>query len=698
MKPGQLGSSPWLTVPLSLAAVGAFALAQPVLDLLGRNPEFFIARGFTAIDVILFPALLLILPALLSLPVLALRWIGPRTAGIGHAIVIGALFSLFVANAWVALFGSDTSTLIFGATVAGAGILFGCVFLAFPVVQTGTVYAAWAVPIFAAWFLFMTPSGDVALARSGDLPETGEIQNPVPIVLLVFDEFPVATLIDSQGNLLGDLYPNLAELAGDGIWYRNAIGVRQQTEEALPSILSGVGADEGSIPISSDHPLNLFTLFSDAYDIAAVETVTNLCPDFACSNSSRRIAPWLERWTGLGVDIAVVYGHLTTPREVSDDLPPINQTWGNFTTGESSDFDIIDRFLANVDDDRRLEVDRLLDTFQFDGAEPALRFGHFLYPHHPWEVTADGHRTGAGSSPGGEGMGWTNDTWLVGQGYQRHILQSQYADTVVGSVMDRLREEGVYDEALVMIVADHGITIGPGVENQRLITEDTIGTIAAVPMFVKYPTGQAGVEPGTIDDVRAETVDILPTIGDVTRTEVPWTMEGMSLLDPERAGRTESVMVGREGPVSFGVGGQEKLAAAALKEGWFPGGNPWLLSPPGWEEWLGRPLSDASNAEDREDVMVSVRQQDLLDDVPTDADLLPVFISGSVTLDREATGQEILVASVDGVVRAATRVFEPDGRSARYEVMIPPELLHPGDNDVVVWLADGDPSDPAFVR
>ena len=113
---------------------------------------------------------------------------------------------------------------------------------------------------------------------------------------------------------------------------------------------------------------------------------------------------------------------------------------------------------------------------------------------------------------------------------------------------------------------------------------------------------------------------------------------------------------------------------------------------------MGRPVSDASSAEDREDVMVSVRQQDLLDDVPPDADLLPVFISGGVTLDRDATGQEILVASVDGVVRAATRVFEPDGSSARYEVMIPPELLHPGDNDVVVWLAEGDPSDPAFVR
>ena len=698
MKPARLGSSPWLTVPLSLAAVGAFALAQPILDLLGRNPEFFIARGFTAIDVLLFPAVLLLLPSLLSLPVLALRWIGPRTAGIGHAVVIGALFSLFVANAWVAVFGSDTTPVVFGVGVVAAGIIFACAFLAFPPVQTGTIYAAWAVPLFAAWFLFMTPSGDVALARSGDLPETGEIQNPVPIVLLVFDEFPVATMIDSRGNLLTDLFPNFAELAGDGVWYRNAVGVRQQTEEALPSILSGVGADEGSIPISSDHPLNLFTLFSDAYDIAAVETVTNLCPDFACSNSSRRIDPWPKRWAGLGVDSAVVYGHLTTPREVSDYLPPIDQTWGNFTTGERSSFDIIDRFLANVDDDRRLEVDRLLDTFEFDGAEPALRFGHFLYPHHPWEVTAEGHRTGAGSSPGGQGMGWTNDAWLVGQGYQRHILQTQYADTVVGTVIDRLREEGVYDEALVMVVADHGITIGPGVDNQRLISEDTIGTIAAVPLFVKYPTGQDGVEPGTIDDARAETVDILPTIGAVTRTDVPWGMEGLSLLDPERSERTESVMVGREGPVSIGVSGEEKLAAAGLKETWFPEGNPWLLTPPGWQEWLARPLSDAAAANDEEGITLTVRQQDLLDDVPSEPDLLPVFLSGTLSLDREATGQEIVVATVDGVVRAVTRVFEPNARSARYEVMIPPELLHPGENDVVLWLAEGDASDPAFAR
>jgi hypothetical protein len=567
----------------------------------------------------------------------------------------------------------------------------------FPILRTGTLFAAWAIPVFAVWFLFATPAGEVALARTGDLPETGEIGNPVPIVLLVFDEFPLATIIDADGNLLGELFPNLADLAADGVWYRNGVGVRQQTEEALPTILSGVGADEGSIPVASDHPLNLFTLLTDAYDLAAVETVTNLCPDFACSNSSRRIEPFSDRWGALAVDLAVVYGHLSAPRTVSDELPAIDQTWGNFTTGERSDFDIIDRFLANVDDDRRLEVDRLLETFDFDGEEPSLRFGHFLYPHHPWEVIADGRRTGAGGSPGAKGMGWIGDTWLVGQGYQRHILQTQYADTIVGEVTDRLREEGVYDEALIMVVADHGITIGPGVENQRLITDNTIGTIAAVPMFVKYPEGQEGVIPGTIDDLRAETVDFLPTIADVIQTNVPWQMEGMSLLDPGRSERVSSVMVGREGPVTIGTEGQEVLAAAALKESWFEEGDPWTLAPPGWREWLGRPVAEASTV-DSEVTTVSVRQQSLLDNLAENADPLPVYLSGRVTLGQESTGDEVLMAAVDGVVRAITRVFEPNGNEARFEVMIPPSALHPGPNDVVFWVAEGDASQPRLVR
>jgi hypothetical protein len=693
----RLGSAPWWKVPLSLGIVGAFGLGQPLLDLLGRNPEFFIARGFTPLDVVFFPLVVLAVPTFLALPVLALRWIGPRTAGAAHAIILGALFALLIATAWVALFGSDSPTIFFMLVALSAGALFAFSFVRFRMAQTGVGYASWALLAFATWFLVMTSAGDIAFASSGDLPETGEIGDPAPIVMLVFDEFPVATMIDSGGELLSDLFPSFSELASAGVWYRNGVGVRQQTEEALPTILSGVGANPGSIPISSDHPLTLFTLLSDAYDIAAVETVTDLCPDFACANSSRRIEPFGRRWGAMAVDLSVVYGHLALPRSVSDGLPPIDRTWGNFTTGERSEFDIIDRFLANVDDDRRLEVDRLLSTFEFEGPQPAFRFGHFLYPHHPWELTADGQRTGTGNSPGGEGMGWNTDDWLVAQAYQRHILQAQYADTILGSVIERMKAEGVYDESLLLVVADHGITIGPGVENQRLITAETVGTIAAVPLFVKYPSGFPGVEPGTIDDVRAETVDLVPTVADVIGVDLPWNVEGLSLLDPDRSLRTESVMLGRDGAVEFGVEGTEKLASAAAKQEWFPEGNPWALTPPGWQAWLGLSLSDLSSVEVPE-VSVTVRQQGLLASLPPEPEVLPVYLSGSVRLDHTATGEEILVVSADGVIVAITRVFEPEGPSASFEVLIPPEVLHPGENDVVLWLAVDGPDGRSLRR
>jgi hypothetical protein len=260
-----------------------------------------------------------------------------------------------------------------------------------------------------------------------------------------------------------------------------------------------------------------------------------------------------------------------------------------------------------------------------------------------------------------------------------------------------LKSEGVYEETLLLVVADHGITIGPGVENQRLITTETVGTIAAVPMFVKYPSGFPNVEPGTIDDLRAETVDLVPTVADVIGVSMPWDVDGLSLLDPDRARRTRSVMLGRDGDVEFGVDGDEKLAAAATKEQWFPDGDPWALAPPGWQSWLGLSMAEMSTAEAPE-VSISVTQQPLLSSLPPDPEVLPVYLSGSLRLDRTTTGEEVLVVAADGVVVAVTRVFDPDGPSARFEVLIPPEILDTGENDVELWLAEDGPEARSLSR
>ena len=52
-----------------LFVLSAFALAEPLFDLLGKNAEFFGARGSTSWDVVLFAlTLLFVPPALLLAP------------------------------------------------------------------------------------------------------------------------------------------------------------------------------------------------------------------------------------------------------------------------------------------------------------------------------------------------------------------------------------------------------------------------------------------------------------------------------------------------------------------------------------------------------------------------------------------------------------------------------------------------------
>src|SRR3954454_22848267 len=50
-----------------LAVLSAFAIAQPIFNLLSDNPEFFAARGAPSFDVISFGVLAILLPPLLGI-------------------------------------------------------------------------------------------------------------------------------------------------------------------------------------------------------------------------------------------------------------------------------------------------------------------------------------------------------------------------------------------------------------------------------------------------------------------------------------------------------------------------------------------------------------------------------------------------------------------------------------------------------
>ena len=128
---------------------------------------------------------------------------------------------------------------------------------------------------------------------------------------------------------------------------------------------------------------------------------------------------------------------------------------------------------------------------------------------------------------------WSKDSWLVTQGYQRHLLQVGFADKLLGDLVDKLKLTGLYDDALIVITSDHGVSFFPDLIRRMVYQEETMD-ILSIPLFIKAPHQKKGV----ISNRNIENIDILPTIADILDIPLSWKIDGASALDtalPERS-------------------------------------------------------------------------------------------------------------------------------------------------------------------
>jgi hypothetical protein len=636
-------------------------MTWPVLELLGNNAEFFLARHSPKVEILLLGVVLALgLPAFLA-ALGSLPGKGGNLVGLGLIAVLSTLLGfLYLRRLPVPWWTAAATAILVGSVATWA-------FLRFDPARQATRYLLPAPLLFLAIFLFATPSGAVLLDRGSGIGTAAEVGNPVPIVMIVLDEFPLASIIDPEGNLRGDRYPNLARLAADGTWFRNAVTVEQQTEHSLPAMLTGYVPDQSTTPFAGQHPNNLFTALQGSFDLHVHETITRMCPVALCETLTRSTTP-------IARDVGVVAGHVLLPEPLTADLPEIDRSWGDFGAA-SADFDMKAEFRKLLKVDARLAVDALVaDIAAFSGEQTPLYFLHALVPHHPWQFLPDGrvYPLVVEANPAAKDGGWIDDDFLVAQTMQRHLLQVGYADHAVGEVIEAMEQAGIYESSLMIVVADHGVAIKPGVPHQRMITESTIGEIAAVPLFVKAP----GVATGVIDDRRALTIDILPTIAETIEAQLAWDVEGVSLFGPAQQ-RSGTTTVGPQGEVSYGVGGEEKLVVADRIERWFPGGDPWALRPAGAPDLLGARLDVAALGQGG--LIGRIRQPQLYADVDTSGDVIPARVAG--TLSGTAGGEVMVAVVVNGVVGAITRSHADDD-GVEFLALIPPDLLQDGKNRI----------------
>jgi hypothetical protein len=684
-------------VVASIVVLFVLGVAQPLLDLLGRNAEFFLARAAPSLDIVILGiGLTFIIPLFIAFVVLGIRRGHEPTGRIVHGVILSVLGAILGLQIIELTLISDWPAWIEILIAAAMGVAVAVGFYKSEAVRSIGRYASIAPLAVLGLFLFTSATSQLVFSSPTAAARPAEVSvgNPAPVIFIGFDEFPVASLMDAKGNLQEDVYPNFARLARDGVWYPNAVTVQQQTEQAYPTILSGVNAPEGKIPTASDYPFTLFTLLADSYDLKVQEAVTDLCPEYACENTSRTALPVFERWKSLTRDLRVVAGHLFLPDDLTDSLPSIDSSWSNFSGGDNSDFDIIERFQEVVYDGDRLErLAIFLDGIDPSSEEPTLNFIHSLLPHVPWSYLPSGQTyPKPGRAPGTVSPGWGDDEWLVDQAYQQHLVQVQFVDTYIGQVIDELKEKGIYDEALIVVLADHGVIVRPDTYHRRYATEDTIGDIAAIPLFIKYPD-QVGA--GAIDDYRVETIDILPTIADVLDVAVPWSVDGTSLYSGDRPVRTESQINGDKGVITFGVDGVEARAIAARKIDHFGTDGPFGLAPPGQADLLGVSVGDL-DVEQGTDASASIRDLENYANVDMNGPSIPAWIRGVVTPGPSDNGDMIVAVAVNGEIAAITRSFVNDDGAIEYGALIPPSALRNGNNGIQLIVVRGDGAGRTF--
>ncbi len=129
-------------------------------------------------------------------------------------------------------------------------------------------------------------------------------------------------------------------------------------------------------------------------------------------------------------------------------------------------------------------------------------------------------------------------------------------DRHFGRLLDRLRELGLYDSTLIVLLSDHGEEFldHGGWEHGKTL----YGEQLRIPLVVKLPRGEAA---GRAVGALADQVDVLPTILDVLRIEPPPGLDGRSLL-PLVSGAE------RRAPSFAFLRLEEKLLRSVVARGW----------------------------------------------------------------------------------------------------------------------------------
>ena len=318
----------------------------------------------------------------------------------------------------------------------------------------------------STFFVKSASADSIAASPTTTAPSTTSGDN-TSVVWLVLDEAPLYALLKTDGTINATRYPGFAKLASVSTWYRNTLTTAQRTTEAIPSMLTGTWPTFRDYPVLRDHPKNLFTIARRHKKIEAYQSVTSLCPRKVCKN---RIP--------------------VEQREAAYNIRAFQDLVQKSTTA----------------------------------TEPTIFFSHILLPHRPWRFATDGRL----------GRNLETDPRPSDQldrrrdAYQSLLRQFIATDTLLLDYLNKLEQSANWNNTLLIVTSDHGMTFVPGESFRDTVNRKNRGTledIFRIPLFIKYPNQTAAMS----NDCPVSSVDILPTVLSVAKIPTKAKFDGVDL-------------------------------------------------------------------------------------------------------------------------------------------------------------------------
>jgi hypothetical protein len=701
----------FLTTAIHVTGLWAIAVAQPLLDVLGRAPEFFVAHRAGAVEILLLLAVLLLAAPLGLIAVIVLAG---ALGSVTRRIATGTILTVLLAAVAVQLLkraGVESWPIAVGSA-AVAGLIVAVLYFRFAALSSFfTVLAAGSLLVPVVFLLrpevrrLILPN--TVESASADPSAAGFV--PAPIVLLVFDEMPLVSLLDADGQIDPAVYPNISALAREGVWFRNATTISDYTRWALPAILTGRRPRARDLPTSGDHPDSLFTVLRRTHRLEVFEPVTNLCPRTLCPDPDDTFS---ARIAGIGNDLSILaaYVFLTPDLHQRLQLPDLTAKWGGFSaadvaTAKAKPRDWQRHVQEEFRDDRREILARFVENISAADPQPTFYFLHMLLPHQPWVLLPTGHRNASlAPLPSAMRVVARNDDWEIAQNVQRHLLQVGFLDRAVGRVVARLNQTGLYERALVVVTADHGVAITKG-HHVRAFSTATAAEIIRIPVIVKFPVTvdttalfpEVNRSGQRVSDRNVETIDIAPTVAHVLGVPLPWKTDGASLLDLSRPPRIEKRVAFASATKTQRYGPEGPPIAPLLqqRDGIFGSGNRYHIPrPPRYGELVGRGVTEYRVVDSNERADVGFAWQ--FANFNPDAGAVPFDVGGQLH-DRTRNAKPTFVAvSVNGVIHAVTRTWT--SRPGGWVATPPLDVWQRGKNVVDVFIIEESEGQPVLHR